>query len=282
MSDPAIGIYEKALPEHPDWPSRLGAAAHAGFDFIEIAVDDDPDRLARLDWSASTRRELRDQAATAKVPVDTVILSAHRRYPLGSASRETRNLANTIFEKAIHFAGDIDARTIQVAGYFVYFEDHTEYSRGWFLEGLDKAAQLAASSGIVLGLETMDGEDVTSVTDAMEVVAAINSPSLEVYPDIGNLAANGLNVSAELTAAQDHLVGIHLKDTRHGEYRRVPFGEGVVPFADAFRTLKAIGYDGSFLIEMWNDGEEDALSVIKNARKWICERMAEAGYLDRE
>ncbi|MDE0537812.1 MAG: L-ribulose-5-phosphate 3-epimerase [Rhodospirillales bacterium] len=278
MITPNIGIYEKALPNLPDWSARLGAAAEAGYGFIELAVDEDSDRISRLDWPESARTELRKRAEAAGVSIDTVILSVHRRYPLGSSSSDTRRKANAQFEKAIALARDIGAKTVQVAGYFVYYEDHTERAREWFLEGLRKGADLAGQAGIMLGLETMDGEDVTSVTQAMDVIAAINSPVLQIYPDIGNLAANGLDVCRELSAGRGHLIGIHLKDARPGEYRRVPFGNGIVPFADAFRTLKEIGYDGNFLIEMWNDREDDALSVIRGAREWILERMTEADF----
>ncbi len=276
MSEPMIGIYEKALPALAHWPDRLAAAAEAGFDFVEIAVDDDPDRLARLDWTADRRRALRDAVETSGVRVHTLILSAHRRFPLGSASADGRLRAMELFDKAVDFAGDIGARVIQLAGYYVYYEEHTPQSRDWFLEGLQEGLARAASAGVMLGLETMDGKDVTSVAKAMEIVEIFNSPWLQVYPDVGNLAANGLDVGAELALARGHLIGIHLKDARPGEYRRVPFGAGTVPFVEAFRALNEIGYAGNFLIEMWNDGADDALEIITKARTWIFDRMQEA------
>lgn len=276
MGDPVLGIYEKALPERPDWPARLAAAAEAGYDFIEISVDDDPERLARLDWTADRRRALRDAAEESGVRVHAIVLSAHRRYPLGSASADRRALARSILERAVDLAGDIGARIVQLAGYFVHGEDHVPQSRDRFLDGLGKGLGRAASTGVMLGLETMDGEDVTSVADAMEIVGVFDSPWLRVYPDIGNLAANGLDVAAELRLARGNLVGIHLKDTRPGEYRRVPFGAGEVPFVAAFRALNEIGYDGAYLIEMWNDGAPDATETIGNARSWILDRIREA------
>jgi len=276
MVEATIGIYEKALPVLTDWTARLNAAARAGFDFVEIAVDESPERLARLDWSVNQRRELRNAIQISGIRIQTIILSAHRRFPLGSASVEGRQKAIEILNKAVDFACDIGARTIQLAGYFVYFEEHTAQSRDWFLEGLGKGLERAAAAGVMLGLETMDGEDVTSVRDALKVIKTFNSPWLQVYPDVGNLAANGLDVGAELVLAKGHLIGIHLKDTRPGEFRRVPFGRGNVPFVDTFRSLDAIRYTGNFLIEMWNDGEEDPLTIISDARTWILARMQEA------
>lgn len=276
MGDPVLGIYEKALPEGGGWPARLAAAAEAGYDFVEISVDDDPERLARLDWPADRRRALRDAAQEAGLRIQTIVLSAHRRHPLGSASTEVRARARSILHRAVDLAGDVGARIVQIAGYFVHGEPRAPRSRGRFLDGLGEGLGRAASSGVMLGIETVDGEDVVSVADAMEIVGAFDSPWLRVYPDVGNLAANGLDVAAELELARGNVVGVHLKDARSGIYRRVPFGAGEVPFVAAFRALDGIGYDGGYLIEMWNDGAPDAAETIRSARSWILERMREA------
>lgn len=280
MTEPDIGIYEKALPGNLGWDVRLGVAAEAGYRFVELSIDDDPVRLARLEWTPSQRRNILRCTDKAGVPVNAIVLSAHRRYPLGSSSPETRKQANRILERAICLAGDIGAPIVQIAGYFVYYEAHDAGSRAWFLEGLSKGCDIAASAGIVLGLETMDGEDVTSVVDAVAIADSIESESLKIYPDVGNLSANGHDVVEELRACRGRIACIHLKDTRPGEFRRVQFGEGSVPFVDAFQVIDEIGYTGNYLVEMWNDDHEDARAMIANARDWILERMAQAGLLE--
>ena len=35
-----VGLYEKALPEPWSWDKRLTAAAAAGYDFVEISIDE--------------------------------------------------------------------------------------------------------------------------------------------------------------------------------------------------------------------------------------------------
>lgn len=275
MPEAAIGIYEKALPERADWPARLACAAEAGYRFVELAIDEAEERMRRLSWTAAERAVLRDASAQAGVPVRTLILSAHRKMPLGSASAATRAQALDLLHRTIDLAVDTGTRTVQLAGYFVYYEPHDAGSRERFLDGLRQGLEWAAPAGVMLGLETMDGSDVVSVEGALEIVRGIGSPWLQIYPDLGNLAANGLDVDRELRCGRGHLVGIHLKDTRPGEYRRVPFGEGIVPFAQAFATLRAIGYDGPYVVEMWNEGERDPLATIIAARRWILQRMAE-------
>lgn len=44
-----LGIYEKAMPTSLTWEERLIHAKEAGFDFVEISVDETDERRARLD-----------------------------------------------------------------------------------------------------------------------------------------------------------------------------------------------------------------------------------------
>ena len=65
-----------------------------------------------------------------------------------------------------------------------------------------------------------------------------------------------------------------------GEPRRVPFGEGVTPFAAAFRKLAEMNFNGPILLEMWNDDAPDSLKVVEEARCWVEARMVEGGLID--
>jgi L-ribulose-5-phosphate 3-epimerase len=47
-----VGLYEKALPASLTWEERLTAAGQAGYDFVEISIDESDERLSRLDWPA--------------------------------------------------------------------------------------------------------------------------------------------------------------------------------------------------------------------------------------
>ena len=62
-----VGLYEKALPDAMSWEERLAAAGQAGYDFIEISIDESDERLSRLDWSASERAALRRSIANTGV-----------------------------------------------------------------------------------------------------------------------------------------------------------------------------------------------------------------------
>lgn len=276
MRNARFGIYEKALPPLSGWSKKLDIAARAGYAFVELSVDDDPRRLDRLKWTADQRAVLRDASAYSGVRVQTIVLSAHRKYPLGSRDPATGKRAVELLVQAVDLAVDIGARTIQIAGYYAYDEERDAGTRDRFITNLSRGLEPASQANVMLGLETMDGENVTSVESAMQIISEVNSPWLQVYPDVGNLAANGLDVSEELRLGAGRIVGVHLKDTRPGEYRRVPFGEGIVPFSEVFQALNETGYQGGYLVEMWNDGALDAFDTIINARVWLEAQMSEA------
>jgi L-ribulose-5-phosphate 3-epimerase len=272
-----MGIYEKALPFNVDWHERLDTAKKVGFDFVEISVDESDERLSRLDWSAKERADLRAAIADTGVPLITMCLSGHRKYPLGSADPAIRRRAYDIMRKAVDFSVDIGIRVIQLAGYYVYYEPHTDDSLPRYQEGLAQGLEWASKAGVMLALENVDGNDVDSVTQAMYFVDALNSPWFQVYPDIGNLSEHRLDVCAELELARGHMVGVHVKDTVPGEPRRVPFGEGTTPFVESFAKLADMNFTGPVLLEMWNDDSPDSLRIVREAREWVGARMRDGG-----
>jgi L-ribulose-5-phosphate 3-epimerase len=274
-----IGIYEKALPFNVDWHERLVLARRTGFDFVEISIDESDERQARLDWSPAERANLRQAIADSGVPIMTMCLSGHRKYPFGSADPAIRRTAAEMMHKAIAFAVDVGVRIIQLAGYYVYYEPHTAASRDRYRAGLAQAVDLAGQAGVMLALENVDGNDVMSITEAMRFVHDFNSPWFQIYPDIGNLAEHELSVSDELQIGSGHIVGLHVKDTIPGEPRRVAFGAGVTPFTAAFRKLAEMNFNGPVLLEMWNDDAPDALKIVEDARTWVEVRMVEGGLI---
>ena len=58
MKKYTIGLYEKAMPGELSWEEKLETAKGAGYDFIEISIDETDEKLARLDWSKEERLEL--------------------------------------------------------------------------------------------------------------------------------------------------------------------------------------------------------------------------------
>ena len=271
-----IGLYEKALPDAMSWEERLSAAGQAGYDFIEISIDESDERLSRLNWTVSERSALRQSIAKTGVRIMTMCLSGHRKYPLGSHTPEIRQKGLEILYKAIDFAGDIGLRVVQVMGYDVFYETSDHETAANFMEGLYRGAQYAGQAGVMLGLENLDTPFVENLSQGLEIVSKINSPWLLLYPDIGNLAAAGYSPPAEIALAKGHILGVHIKDALPKIIRGVPFGEGIVPFQDTFRALAETGFWGLLGVEMWGHmhANENPIAAATAARKFVSDLVA--------
>ena len=94
-----LGLYEKAMPKDLSWKEKMLAAKGAGFDFIEISIDETDEKLARLDMSREERLALMELMSETGVPIRTMCLSGHRKYPLGSNDPETCARGMEIMER---------------------------------------------------------------------------------------------------------------------------------------------------------------------------------------
>lgn len=279
----SIGIYEKALPSAVTWGERLLLAAQSGFDFVEMSLDPTPERLQRLTWSQSQRNELRRAVENSSVPVLTICLSAHRNWPLGSGNASVRDQGLMLLRQALDLAAEVGIRIVQLAGYDTLPDEaSSDASRQRYVDALHQGVLWASQRAVMMGLENQEVGYVDSPTTALHIIEQVDSPYLQLYMDIGNLVVKGLEPLPEIAAVRGHLVGVHVKDARPGVPRRVPFGEGNVPFVEAFRRLKAGGFAGPVMIEMWNDDRPDAVEVCAAARRWIEARLVEAGYKPAE
>lgn len=277
-----IGIYEKALPNSFTWEEKFLAAKNAGFDYMEISIDESDERLARLDWSDEEIENVRSIMRFTGMNFQTMCLSGHRKYPFGSKNADTRKTAMVIMEKAINLSVKLGIRCIQLATYDVYYEDSDEITQEYFLEGMKEAVAMASRAGVILAMEIMDTPFVGTIVRAMHYLREIPSPYFKIYPDMGNLSNFSNDVTGEFEIGLSETVAIHVKETKPGVFKEVPFGEGEVKFEEIFRKLKKLDYKGMFLIEMWADNEnyqsvQDAEQKIRDAYEFVTDKMRKAG-----
>ena len=255
-----IGLYEKAMPSALNWEEKLQCARDCGYDFVEISIDETDARLARLEWTAQERAQLRETMQKIGVPIRSMCLSGHRKYPFGASDPAVRQRSLEIMEKAIQLADDLGIRVIQLAGYDVYYEEGSEQTRKEFAENLKKAVEMAAVHGVVLGFETMETEFMNTVAKSMKYVDLIDNPYLGVYPDVGNLTnaakTYGTSVLDDLETGRGHLVAMHLKETVPGKFREIPFLTGHVDFPAVIRKGWQLGVR-RFVTEMWDTGKPE-------------------------
>lgn len=278
-----LGIYEKAMPTELTWEERLLKAKQAGFDFVEISVDETDQRRARLDWSDDEIYGLRRLCEKHEMPLQSMCLSAHRKFPFGSMDEAIRAESFVIMEKAISLAYKLGIRCIQMAGYDVYYEEQSEQTHLRFIEGMKRATKMAERAGIMLGVEIMDTPYLNSLSKFEVLKREIPSPYFMAYPDVGNISGWNYDVCTELKLSRDHIVQIHLKDTLRvsgtckGQFRDLVIGEGEVDFPAIFKTLTEMGYNCPLVIEMWAQND-NWFNEIVSAKRELTSIANKAGF----
>ncbi|OON92196.1 MAG: hypothetical protein ATN34_01330 [Epulopiscium sp. Nele67-Bin002] len=267
-----IGIYEKSMPNNLSLKDKLIAGKEAGFDYLEISIDETDEKLARLSMTKHERFALLQHMHETDFYIRTMCLSGHRKYPLGSKDKAVRQRSLDIMQKAIDLADDLGIRTIQLAGYDVYYDKGDSQTRQLFIDNLKIATEMASKKGIVMGFETMETDFMNTATKAMEFVNIVNSPYLNVYPDIGNISNaynNNLDeILQDLENARGKIVAVHLKETVPGVFRDVPFGTGQVNFEALITKSLQLGVR-RFVLEFWYVEGRDYKEYIKEAIDFI-------------
>ena len=255
-----LGLYEKSMPVTLTWCEKLTAAKDAGFDYVEMSIDETDEKLARLEMKAEEMDEIRTAMRRTGVMFGSICLSGHRKYPLGDPDPVKQTRGMEIMENAIDFAVALGIRTIQLAGYDVYYDEGTEETRAAFVGNLRVAAQMAARGGVQLGFETMETAFMDTVEKAMYYVDLVRSPYLGVYPDSGNLTnaslIYGKSVLDDMETGRGHIIALHLKESVPGKYREIPFGTGHVDFAAVAKKAWALGVR-RYVGEFWYTGNAD-------------------------
>lgn len=274
-----IGLYEKALPNDLSWENKLKKAKELGFDFLEISIDESDERRSRLDWSDEEIYGLRHLCEQYGIPLQSMCLSAHRKFPFGSAQSEVRDQAALHMKKAITLAYKLGVRNIQLAGYDVYYESANEETHKRFIEGMRYCSKLAEKAGVMLSVEIMDTEYLNSLSKFEVLNREVCSPFFTAYPDVGNINGWNYDTCTELALSAPNITQIHLKDTYKvkegykGQFRDLVIGEGEVDFDAIFKTIKKFNIVVPLVIEMWaqDDKWEENIKMAQVRLNQACE-----------
>ena len=274
-----LGMYEKAVPADLSLKEKLEACKKAGFDWMEISIDETDEKISRLYWSKEEKDELVKAIKETGQPIYTMCFSAQRKYSLGSLGKEKHEKAMEIMEKAIDFAADIGIRIIQLAGYDCYYEEANEDTRNEFIKNLKIATRMAAKKGVMMGFETMmDRDFINTVEKGMEFVKICDSPYLGVYPDIGNLIASRhdfgyqKSVTDDILTGKGHIVAAHLKETKPKVDRSIPWGTGLTDYVTHIRVLKDLGVR-MFNGEFWCDHPDRWEEFLKESNDFLRNKL---------
>lgn len=273
-----LGLYEKAMPDSLSLPEKLDLARLAGFDFVELSIDESEGKLGRLNHEPYMWLTLLRHMDETGFRFETICLSGHRKYPLGSHDPEIRERSLKMLKQAIRLARVMNIPVIQLAGYDVFYEDGDLDSLKYFMQNLSKGVDFAASHCVNLAFETMETPFMDTTEKALKVCQAIDNPFLQIYPDIGNLqnaaVKYGFDICSDLAKGKGHIVAAHLKETKPGHYRNMFFGDpsGHTPYEAAIKELAAQGVR-RFTAEFWYLGSETYERDVRMAAQFLRSKL---------
>ncbi len=269
-----LGLYEKAMPSSLTWLEKLNLAKEIGYDYLEISVDETDEKLSRLDRTSEIE-EIRSAISITGLPIMSMCLSGHRKYPLGSKDKIVRDKGLEIFYKAVDLAVELGVHTIQLAGYDVYYEESSNETENLFFNNLVKGIDYAASRQIICGFETMETDFMNTISKAMKYVNIINSPYLHIYPDLGNLTNAAItegDLYLDMLNGKGHIVAAHLKETVPGVFRETLFDTGHVDFDKGIKSLWDLGVR-SYVCECWYTGQDNYIEELKFNYKFLTDKI---------
>lgn len=269
MKQYSLGLYEKAMPAGLSWRERLEAAAESGYDYVEMSIDESEEKIMRLDMSREDRLDLIRTMYETGIPIRTMCVSALTKYTLGNDDPALCERGMEILEKAICLADDLGVRVVMIPGYDMFYEPSTLETKKRYLRNLKKGVQWAERAGVQLGLETMENEFMNTVEKAMKYVTLCGSNYLKVYPDIGNLTNAAVqyktDVLEDMELGRGNITSLHLKETKPGIYREVPYGTGHVNFEAAIQKAWELGVR-RYVTEFWYKGSDNWRQDLTEAR----------------
>ena len=212
-----------------------------GFDGLEfdLARDYKSDIL----WTTEGRQRLLDLAHESGVEVASVCLGALWGQTFASDDAGARERAREIVSEAARFTPELGTRVILVPIVGVEDQDPAAGVERW-VEGLRRCAPVAEQTGAILALENVGRSPARSAPEILELIAAVGSPAVQAYYDVGNGTSFGFDATEELRLLGPHVAQVHIKGAHAAQ-----LWENTLDMGAVARTLREIGYDGYLVFE---------------------------------
>ena len=118
---------------------------------------------------------------------------------------------------------------------------------------------IASGYDLSIALEFIAGRSIPDLATALDIVRSADSDNLGVLLDFFHFHKSKSTIGDLSSCAQGEINLVHVDDVAEkplddlgDKDRRFP-GDGVLPMGDLFGTLRDVGYEGYFSIEIFND-----------------------------
>lgn len=117
----------------------------------------------------------------------------------------------------------------------------------WGVESMRAVAEHAAKTNVMLGVEYLNRFEcyfLNCATDTIRFVRDVDHPNCRMMYDTFHANIEEKNIAETIRLAREYTVHVHISEND----RSTP-GQGNIPWAETFDTLKQTGYDGWLVVE---------------------------------
>ena len=107
-----ITVSSWTLGDQCKFEDRVIAAKEAGYDYVEISIDETEEKISRLDMTGEERFEMVSAMYETGLPIRTMCVSALTKYSLGNDDPQFSARGMEILEKSIRLADDLGHRKV--------------------------------------------------------------------------------------------------------------------------------------------------------------------------
>jgi D-psicose/D-tagatose/L-ribulose 3-epimerase len=261
----------------------IASTAEAGYDLIEIPLLD-PSSVDAVD----TRRVLDEHGIAAACSLGLSPATDVASEDPGAVAAGRRLLADAL-EAVVELGADYLGGVL-----YGMLGRHdapvTERGRANAVEAIRELCDSAAREGVTIGLEVVNRYESNLLNTAEQALAFLDdlgAGNATVHLDTYHMNIEEPGMGAAIERCGDRLGYFHV-----GESHRGPLGTGSVDFAEAFRALDEIGYDGTIAFEsfssavvspaltralcIWRETWDNGMELATAARRFVIEQRAAA------
>jgi hexulose-6-phosphate isomerase len=253
-----------------------------GFDGLELSFD--PEGAIGFHSTVEEMRALRAAADAAGLALTSLASGAFWGHNFGQADGDKPVVAQQIAVKMLELGQALGVSTLLVvpAAVDVCFspaEPVVAYDvvMERVIQAMGALAPVCARTGVRIGLENVWNKFCLSPLEMRDMLAAIGSPYIGAYFDVGNVLLTGYP-EQWIRILGTRIFSVHLKDFRREVGTLAGFVdllEGDVNWPAVMDALREVGYDGPLIAEMvppYCYHPIARLENTSNAMDWIMER----------
>lgn len=173
-------------------------------------------------------------------------------YPINLAAKEQpiRDRSRRYFERSIEASAELQSQLVLVTAGWGYRNESREEAWKRSCESMQLLAEYAGQRGITLALEPLqriESNLVCNLSDLLEMLKAIGSPSVKGMLDTVAMAVEGEELDSYFERLGEDFVHIHLVDGRPGGH--LAWGDGTLPLDSYMDILGQRDYKGALSLE---------------------------------